>query len=121
LDELLDDKWFIINIMLIFVALFFIVIGVLIKYGKMYFLIAGYNTMSTKQQAEYNIKKIATLFRNVMFGMAAIIIVGFVVNLWIIDPVVETLTILVAVFVGVPYLLVKSNSEEYKKRNNENS
>lgn len=106
--------------MLLFVALFFIVIGVLIKYGKMYFLIAGYNTMSTKQQAEYNIKKIATLFRNVMFGMAAIIIVGFVVNLWIIDQIVETLTILVAVFVGVPYLLVKTNSKDYKKTNCQN-
>jgi hypothetical protein len=120
LDELFDVNGLILNIMLLFVALFFIVIGVLIKYGKMYFLIAGYNTMSTKQQAEYNIKKIATLFRNVMFGMAAIIIVGFVVNLWIIDQIVETLTILVAVFVGVPYLLVKTNSKDYKKTNCQN-
>jgi undecaprenyl pyrophosphate phosphatase UppP len=116
LDELLDDKWFNINIMLLFVALLFVVIGVLIKYGKMYYLIAGYNTMSPKQQAEYNIEKIATLFRNVTFTMAAIVIVGYTVNLWLNESLVEFVTILVAVLVGIPFLLIKSNSEKYKNR-----
>jgi len=36
---------------MILAAIIFIVLGVLIKYGKMYFLIAGYNMMSK------NIKK----------------------------------------------------------------
>lgn len=107
--------------MLLFVALLFVVIGVLIKYGKMFFLIACYNTISTKQQAEYNIKKIATLIRNVTFTMAAILLAGYILTYWLSNPMVEGIAILVAVFVGVPYLLVKSNSEEYKKRNNENS
>ncbi len=102
--------------MLLLVALVFVVLAILIKYGKMYFLIAGYNTMSHKEQGEFNIKKIATLFRNVMFAMAAILIVGYVVNLWLNNPVVETLSILGAVILGVPYLLVKSNSEKYKMR-----
>ena len=31
--------------MIIAVAVFFIILGVLIKYGKLYFLIARYNTM----------------------------------------------------------------------------
>jgi len=50
-------------------AILFIVFGILIKYGKMYFLIAGYNTMSKEEKEKYNIEKIATVFRNVMFGM----------------------------------------------------
>ena len=35
---------------MILTAIIFIVLGVLIKYGKMYFLIAGYNTMSKKEK-----------------------------------------------------------------------
>ena len=36
-------------------AILFIVFGILIKYGKMYFLIAGYNTMSKEEKEKYNI------------------------------------------------------------------
>ena len=57
-------------------AILFIVFGILIKYGKMYFLIAGYNTMSKEEKEKYDIEGIATVFKNVMFGMAFIIILG---------------------------------------------
>lgn len=75
------------------VAIIFIVLGVLIKYGKMYFLIAGYNTMRKEEKARYNIEGIATVFGNTMFGMALIIIIG------------------------IPYLLIKSNSDKYRIKN----
>ena len=52
---------------MILTAIIFIVLGVLIKYGKMYFLIAGYNTMSKKEKEKYDIKGIATVFKNAMF------------------------------------------------------
>ena len=55
-------------------AILFIVFGILIKYGKMYFLIAGYNTMSKEEKEKYDIERIATVFRNVMFGMGFMII-----------------------------------------------
>ncbi len=62
---------------MILTAIIFIVLGVLIKYGKMYFLIAGYNTMSKKEKEKYDIKGIATVFKNAMFGMAFMIIIGY--------------------------------------------
>lgn len=58
------------------IAILFIVLGILIKYGKMYFLIAGYNTMSKEEKEKYDIEGIASVFRNIMFGMAFIIIIG---------------------------------------------
>lgn len=68
----------------IVIALLFILFGILIKYGKMYFLIAGYNTMSKEKKQNYNIEGIATLFRNVMFGMALLIFIGYFV-FWLVE------------------------------------
>jgi hypothetical protein len=43
---------------------------------KMYFLIAGYTAMPRKTEKQ-DIKGIATGFRNAMFGMALLLIIGF--------------------------------------------
>jgi hypothetical protein len=51
------------------IAILFILIGILIKYAKMYFLIAGYNTMSKEEKSKYDVDGIATVFRNTMFGI----------------------------------------------------
>ena len=48
------------------IGMIFIVIGVAIKYGKLYNLIAGYNTMTEEEKANYNIEKVANLFMWVM-------------------------------------------------------
>lgn len=40
---------------MIVIAILFIVLGVLIKYGKMYSLIAGYNTMPKDEKENYYI------------------------------------------------------------------
>ncbi|AOW21092.1 hypothetical protein LPB138_10560 [Urechidicola croceus] len=97
------------------VALIFIIIGVLIKYGKMYFLIAGYNTMSTEDQKKYDIEGIATLFFRVMIGMALVLIVGFLISKQLEIPKIENISIIVAIGIGLPYLLIKSNSKKFKK------
>ncbi|WP_034259008.1 DUF3784 domain-containing protein [Altibacter lentus] len=99
----------------IFIALLFIALGVLIKYGKAYGLIAGYNTMSKEEKAHYDIKGIATLFRNVMFTMAAILLLGVLLSYLLKEPSIETITLFVAILTGVPYLLVRSNSKIYRK------
>ena len=96
------------------VAVIFIVIGVLIKNFKLYFLIAGYNTMSKKAQEKYDIKGIATVFRNAMFGMAAIMIFGIVLSHWLDQPKIETYLFFGAICIGLPYLLIVSNSSKYK-------
>jgi len=100
--------------MLLLIALLFVTLGVLIKYGKMYFLIAGYNTMSAEEKAQYNIKKIATLFRNVTFAMAAVLVIGYFLTFWLNSSAVETASILIAAFGGVAFLLSKANSSKYK-------
>ena len=61
-------------------AIIFIVLGIVIKYGKMYWLIAGYNTMPKEERDKYDIEGIATVFRNVMFGMALLIFVGYLIT-----------------------------------------
>ena len=99
---------------MIAVALLFIILGILIKYGKMYFLIAGYNTMPKTEKSKYDIERIASLFRNVIFGMALIIIIGYFTAKCIDKPQVETISVLIAIAIGVLYLLIKSNSKKFK-------
>lgn len=101
---------------LLLISVLFIVIGILIKYGKMYFLISGYNTMSPEEKSKFNIEKIATLFRNVMFTMAAILIIGYILSLRLEYSFIELISIFVSVGIGVPYLLVKINSKSYRSK-----
>ena len=98
---------------MIFTALIFIIIGVLVKYGKMHSLIAGYNTMSAEKKAAYDIEGIATLLKNVFFGMALLIILGYIISKLLENPMVENISFFGALLIGIPYLLVKSNSDKY--------
>lgn len=101
-------------------ASIFIILGILIKYGKMYFLIAGYNTMDPEEKANYNIERIATLFRNVMFGMAAIIFIGYLFSKWLEIPNFELYSFYAAILIGIPYLLIQANSKKYKSPHKKN-
>lgn len=51
------------------VAVIFIILGILIKYGKLYVLIAGYNTMSKEEQKKVDIQGIASVY----LGMACLV------------------------------------------------
>lgn len=99
---------------MIVVAILFIILGVLIKYGKMYFLIAGYNTMPKEEKKKQDIRGIATVFKNAMFGMALLIIIGFFTAKWFESPKIEDYTFWSSILIGVPYLLIKANSKKYK-------
>jgi hypothetical protein len=99
---------------MLFTALIFIFIGLLIKNGKMYNLIAGYNTMSVEEKAKYNIEAIATLFRNVMFFMAFLIILGFILSKILQNSSFEKIFFWFAIIVGLPYLIIRSNSKKFK-------
>ena len=100
--------------MLIIVAIVFILLGIAIKYGKIYSLIAGYNTMSKEEQAKYNIDGIASVFRNAMFGMALIMLVGYMALQWFERPDLEARILFIALIIGIPYLLILSNSGKFK-------
>ena len=99
------------------VAILFIILGILIKYGKMYWLIAGYNTMPKEEKEKYNIKGIANVFRNVMFGMALIIISGYLIAKFTDTPNIQNYAFWASMIIGIPYLLIESNSKKYKKNN----
>ncbi|WP_040280574.1 DUF3784 domain-containing protein [Psychroserpens damuponensis] len=96
------------------VAIIFIILGVLIKNFKLYFLIAGYNTMSKTNQEKYDINGIATVFRNTMFGMAILMIIGYAISYWLELPKIEIYLFFGAIVIGIPYLLIVSNSSKYK-------
>ncbi len=96
------------------IAIFFIVLGILIKHGKMYFLIAGYNTMPSEKRAKYDIKGIATEFRNTFFGMAIIVLAGYFAAEWFSNSTFKDVGLYGAILIGIPYLLYRSNSSKYK-------
>ncbi len=96
------------------VAIVFIVLGILIKYGKMYFLVAGYNTMSKQEKEKYDIAGIANVFRNTLFGMALIIIIGNFAADFFNNPDIENIAFFGSLIIGLPYLLLKTNSGKYK-------
>ncbi|MBU2937953.1 DUF3784 domain-containing protein [Lacinutrix sp. C3R15] len=96
-------------------AFIFMLLGALIKYGKCYFLIAGYNTMSKEEKEKYNIAALATLFKNVMFGMALLIIIGYFASKWFHNANLENIFLFISILTGIPYLLITSNSKKYKK------
>src|SRR5699024_11198478 len=99
---------------MIVVAIIFVTLGVLIKHGKMYWLIAGYNTMSQEEKEKYNIEGIATVFRNAMFGMSLIIILGYFIAELTENAAIQNYTFWISIGIGIPYLLIKSNSRKYK-------
>ena len=96
-------------------AILFIVLGLLIKYGKMYFLIAGYNIMPQEYKEKYDIDGIATVFRNAMFGMALINIIGYLFAHQTENPAFGKYALWTSMIIGIPYLLIKSNSKKYKR------
>ncbi|SZD74318.1 Domain of uncharacterised function (DUF3784) [Candidatus Ornithobacterium hominis] len=83
----------------------------------MYWLVAGYNTMPKEEKEKYNIKGIANLFGNVMFGMAIIIILGYLIAKLTENQSIQNYAFWTSTIIGIPYLLIKSNSKKYKIKN----
>ena len=49
-----------------------------------------------------------------MFGMALIMIIGHFISKWMEDPQIETISLFGAIIIGLPYLLITTNSGKYK-------
>ena len=101
--------------MSILIASVFVVIGVLIKYGKFYNLIAGYNTLSKEEKEKYDIERIGNLFLGVMIFMAVIVLIGYVLSKVYNNFNIELTFLFISNMLGIPYLLIKANSKKYKK------
>ena len=96
------------------VAIIFILSAITIKYGKMYFLIAGYNTMSAAEKAKINIEAVATLFRNVFFTLAGILILSELLINYLEWPELGEYIQLPAILISVLWILLRSNSKKYR-------
>jgi hypothetical protein len=96
------------------IGIVLIIAGLLIKYGKMYFLIAGLNTMNHKQRAEYNLEKIGTLFRNILGLMGIFMIIGNFLTRHFGNYLFDLFFTLVPALMVCTILLVKLNSDKYK-------
>lgn len=58
------------------VAALLIVVGVLVKYGKCYFLISGYNTMSPEKKKNVDVEGLGRFLAHRVFIMAGLIVLG---------------------------------------------
>lgn len=103
---------------MLYVALIFIILGIAVKYGKMYHLMAGYNTLPEKERRKYNAKGLAAILANTLFSMAVIIVGGVLAGSWLNNPEIERYTFYPTLAVGISYLLIKSNSGKLKRSEN---
>ena len=72
--------------------------------------------MSKEKQKTYDCEGIANVFRNAIFGMALIICIGYGLLKWVGHTTIEVYGIFGALILGIPYLLIVSNSKLYKKQ-----
>lgn len=70
--------------------------------------------MSEEEKAQYDMEKVATVFRNGMFGIAFVIIIGYCFAKWYDDIRIQTILSIGAFIIGIPYLLYSANSDKVK-------
>ena len=76
----------------------------------MHFLIAGYNSLPKEIQKTYDANGIAALVGNTLFAMALVILFGRVLSSWLEIDYIEFYALIAAVLIGIPYIILKSNS-----------
>lgn len=97
---------------IIFVGILCIVLGVLVKYFKCYWLIAGYNTMSKEKRKNVDTESLGRLMGNFMFLLGGTIIIGGIL-IFTGFKTIGTMLIIVPMFILTPYVMVKS--QKYDK------
>ncbi len=68
---------------LIFVICFIIILGVLIKYFKCYWLIAGYNTASAEKKKNTDIVGLSRFVGNICFVIAGFLVLDYVLEVYL--------------------------------------
>ncbi len=62
------------------IPILLILLGILIKYFKQYWLIAGYNTASQEEKEKINVEKLGNFIGNILFFLAAINLSGLLLK-----------------------------------------
>jgi len=96
------------------ISIFFVILGIAIKNGKLYFLMAGYNTLPEEEKKKYDVEGIASVFRNAMFFMAFVISLGYYTAQWTETTEIKFYSFYGALIIGISYLLINSNKNKYK-------
>ena len=96
------------------ISIFFVILGLAIKNGKLYFLMAGFNTLPEEEKKKYDVEGIASVFRNAMFFLGFVISLGYYISQWSEIPEIKFYSFYAALLVGIPYLLINSNKNKYK-------
>lgn len=79
------------------VAGIFLVLGTVFAFGKGSFLIAGYNTASTEEKAQYDEKKLCRAVSKLMFALAAC---------WVVAALSEIFKNMIFLWVGIALFAV---------------
>jgi len=96
-------------------ALIFVVLGILIKYFKWYFLIAGYNTMPREKKQKVDIKGLGRFMGNFCFLLGGIMFTASFLS-YLDYPLAAQLTIL-SLMVIIPVMLIKAQHFDANTRN----
>lgn len=99
----------------LYLGIFLILLGIAVKHFKLYFLIAGYNTMDKKEKEKVKIEKLATLMRNFLIFLGITIVAIYFINLYYPNTNIVDYLFFPLVIGSVLYLIVKSNSSTYIK------
>lgn len=95
----------------IFVGILMIVLGILIKHFKCYWLISGYNTMSKEKKKNVDTEGLGRFMGNSLFVMGGIFILGSILEYLGIK--IGMIASILSLFIIVPYILI--NSQKYDK------
>ena len=66
--------------------------------------------MSKAEQKKVDIKKIASSITNGLFGMAALMLLGDALSIYIEDDRIASYTFFLSIAIGIPYILIRTNS-----------
>ena len=95
------------DIVFIITGVFILLTGISIKQFGLYDLIAGYNTMSAQEKANFNIERFVTLMRNVFLIMGILIIAGSLVNIFLKTDFISLIIFIASMVLGLSYLLIQ--------------
>lgn len=98
--------------LIIFIGILCIVSGVLVRYFKCYWLIAGYNTMSKEKRKNVDTESLGRLMGNYMFMIGGTFIIGGALISTSFKT-IGTILIIAPIFILTPYVMIKS--QKYDK------
>lgn len=103
------------DILIVFVGLFMIGIGFLVKSFPN--LIAGYNTMPKEKKQNVNIEGLSAMMRDGFIAIGVLIIIGYFFFKWMGLIMIANSMILIVILIGTTIILIKAQKFDHNKSN----